>query len=78
MATTPEEYQAKAEEALVQLAEAKTEAERTRLKRAYGVYLKLSTHGAEAAERAATRPAPRIKPEKPATPGPRPNASYFL
>ena len=50
MTTTPEEYLAKAEAALAQLAEAKTEAERTRLKRAHGTYLKLSTHAAEAAE----------------------------
>jgi hypothetical protein len=69
MTTTPEEYQAKAAEALVQLADAKTEAERSRLKRAHGVYLKLSTHGAEAAERAAMKPASRIRPEKqPVTP----------
>lgn len=61
---TPEEYEAKAAEALAQLAEAKTDADRTRLKRAHGVYLKLSTHGAEAAERAAMRPAPKIRPEK--------------
>ena len=61
---TPEEYQAKAAEALVQLGEAKGEAERTRLKRAHGAYLKLATHGAEAAERAAMRPAPKIRPEK--------------
>ena len=61
---TPEEYQAKAAEALVQLGEAKGDAERTRLKRAQGAYLKLATHGAEAAERAAMRPAPKIRPEK--------------
>ena len=61
---TPEEYQAKAAEALVQLGEAKGDAERTRLKRAHGAYLKLATHGAEAAERAAMRPPARIKPEK--------------
>lgn len=64
MPTTPEEYQAKAADALAKLAEAKTEAERTQLKRAHGAYLKLATHGAEAAERAAMRPAPRIVPEK--------------
>ncbi|MGZ8281404.1 MAG: hypothetical protein ACXWUN_00465 [Allosphingosinicella sp.] len=64
MTTTPEEYLAKAELALAQLAEAKTDAERTRLRRAHGVYLKLSSHGAEAAERAATRAAPKIRPEK--------------
>ena len=64
--STAEDYEAKAAEALVQLGEAKTEAERTRLRRAHGVYLKLSSHGAEAAARAAMRPPPRIKPEKPA------------
>ena len=68
---TAEEYLAKAEEAEAQLAEAKTEAERTRLRRAHGAYLKLATHGAEAAERAATRSSPRIVPEKQtAPPGP--------
>ena len=61
---TPEEYQAKADETLVQLAEAKGDSERTRLKRAHGAYLKLATHGAEAAERAAMRPAAQIRPEK--------------
>jgi hypothetical protein len=71
MPTTPEEYQAKADDALAQLAEAKTESERHRLKRAHGAYLKLATHGAEAAERAATRSSPRIVPEKQtAPPGP--------
>jgi hypothetical protein len=65
MTTTPEEYLAKAADAEAQLADAKTEAERTRLKRAHGAYLKLATHGAEAAERAAMRAAPRIRPEKP-------------
>jgi hypothetical protein len=70
--STSEDYKAKAAEALVQLAEAKTEAERTRLRRAHGVYLKLSTHGAEAAARAEARPPKRIVPEKPAAakPGP--------
>jgi len=63
--STAEDYQAKAAETLVQLAAATNEAERVRLRRAHGVYLKLSTHGAEAAERAAMRPAPRIVPEKP-------------
>lgn len=63
--TTPEEYQAKAEDALVQLAAATSEAERVRLRRAHGAWLKLATHGAEAAERAAMKPAPRIAPEKP-------------
>ena len=62
---TPEEYQAKADDALVQLATATSEAERVRLRRAYGAWLKLASHGAEAAERAAMKPAPRIIPEKP-------------
>jgi hypothetical protein len=63
--STPEDYQAKAAETLVQLAAATSEAERVRLRRAHGVYLKLSTHGAEAAARAEMRPPPRIVPEKP-------------
>lgn len=63
--TTPEDYQAKAAETLEQLAAATSESERTRLRRAHGAYMKLATHGAEAAERAAMRPAPRIVPEKP-------------
>lgn len=63
---TPEEYRARAEAALVELAAAKTESERTRLKRAHGAYVRLSTHEAEAAARAAMGPAPRIVPERPA------------
>ena len=62
--STAEDYEAKAAEALAQLAQATSEAERTRLKRAHGAYLKLSTHGAEAATRAAMRPPAKIKPEK--------------
>ena len=65
MPGTPEDYLAKAAEALAQLETATSESERTRLKRARGVYLRLSTHGAEAAERAAMAPQPRIRPEKP-------------
>ena len=70
--STRKDYKAMSGEALVQLAEAKTEAERTRLRRAHGVYLKLSNHGAEAAARGEARPARRIVPEKPvaAKPGP--------
>lgn len=64
--STAEDYQAKAAEALAQLGEAKTETERTRLRRAHSAYSKLATHGEEAAARAAMRPASRIKPEKPA------------
>ncbi len=71
--TSSEDYQAKAAEALVQLGEAKSEAERTRLRRAHGVYMKLSTHGAEAAERAAAKPPRKIIPEKPAAPKPGPS-----
>jgi hypothetical protein len=63
--STAEDYLAKAEETLTQLAAATSESERTRLRRAHGAYLKLASHGAEAAERAAMRPAPRIVPEKP-------------
>ena len=61
---TPKDYLAKAEQTLEQLAEAKTESERLRLKRAHGAYMKLSSHGAEAAERAAMAPPPRIVNEK--------------
>ena len=62
--STAEDYQAKAADTLAQLGEAKTEAERSRLRRAHGVYLKLATHGAEAAARAAARPAPKPRAEK--------------
>ena len=65
MSSTSEDYLAKAADTLAQLAAATNEADRVRLRRAHGVYLKLSTHGAEAAERAAMAPAPRIRPEKP-------------
>jgi hypothetical protein len=68
--SSSEDYQAKAAEALVQLGEATSEAERQRLRRAHGVYMKLSTHGAEAAARAEMKAPPRIKPEKPAAPKP--------
>jgi hypothetical protein len=64
MTTPPEDYLAKAADTLVQLEAATNEAERVRLRRAHGVYLKLSTHGAEAAARAAMGPAPRIANEK--------------
>lgn len=64
MPTSPEEYLAKAADTLVQLEQATSEPERQRLRRSHGVYLKLSTHAAEAAERAATRSNPRIVPEK--------------
>jgi hypothetical protein len=74
--STAEEYQAKADEALTQLGEATNEAERQRLRRAHGAYLKLATHGAEAAARAALRPPPKPRPEKQAPPS-RPGQSYF-
>jgi len=63
--TTPQEYRAKAKATLEELATATSDAERTRLKRAHGVYLRLSTHEAEAAERAVMAPPARIVPEKP-------------
>ena len=62
--STAEDYQAKAADALVQLGAATSEAERVRLRRARGVYLRLASHGAEAAARAAMRPPPKIAPEK--------------
>ena len=64
MTSTSEDYTAKAADALVQLDAATSEAERVRLRRAHGVYMKLSRHGAEAAERAAAKPAPKIRSEK--------------
>lgn len=64
MTTSSEEYLEKAAEALSQLGDAKTEAERSRLRRAHGAYLKLASHGAEAAARAAAKPPKRIVPEK--------------
>lgn len=76
MAGSREEYEAKAAEALVQLGEAKSDAERSRLRRAHGCFLKLASHGEEAAARAAMRPPPRIKPEK-QPPAPARPASYF-
>ena len=74
--STAEEYQAKADEALTQLGAATNEAERQRLRRAHGAYLKLASHGAEAAARAAMRAPPKPRPEKQA-PQARPGASYF-
>lgn len=75
---TKEDYAAKAADALVQLGDAKSESERTRLRRAHGVYMKLSRHGDEAAERAAIGPGPKIKSEK-STPSshPEPLPRYF-
>ncbi len=71
-----EDYGAKAAEALVELSEAKSEAERMRLRRAHGVYLKLASHGAEAASRAAMAPPRKIKPEK--VPEPKAGPSFRL
>ena len=73
-----EDYAAKAADALAQLGEAKSEGERTRLRRAHGAYMKLSRHGAEAAERAAAAPLPKIKAEKSmAASHPAPVPRYF-
>jgi archaeosine-15-forming tRNA-guanine transglycosylase len=74
---TAKDYLAQAAETLVQLKAATNEGERARLRRAHGVYLKLSTHGAEAAERAAMAPAPRIRPERPMAAPPSPGRNYF-
>lgn len=77
MSGTREDYEAKAADALAQLETATSEGERQRLKRAYGCFQKLASHGEEAAARAAMRAPPRIKAEKPATaPAPR-TQSYF-
>ena len=77
MTTTPEEYLAKAADMLVELEAATSETERTRLRRAHGVYLRLSTNGAEAATRAAMAPPPRIRPEKPSGTPERTIPNYF-
>jgi hypothetical protein len=76
MTGTREDYEAKAAEALVQLGEAKSDAERSRLKRAHGCFMKLASHGEEAAARAAIRPEGRIRPEK-QPPAPVRQTSYF-
>lgn len=68
--SSSEDYLAKAEEILKQLETTTNEAERSRLKRSHGVYLKLASSGAEAAARAAAKPPKRIVPEKPAAPKP--------
>ena len=79
MTTTAEEYQAKADEALEQLKDAKSDGERLRLKRAHGAYLKLASHGAEAAERATRRGEPKLRPEKqPVGLGPSPRLQSYL
>lgn len=67
MMDTAAEYEAKAAEALVLLAEAKTEAERYRLRRAHGVYRKLARNVAESAARIAARPP--VAPHTPKRPG---------
>lgn len=77
MTTTPEEYLAKAAATLVELEAATSEAERTRLRRAHGVYMRLSTNEAEAAARAAMAPPPRIRAEKPAAGPARTIPNYF-
>lgn len=77
MTTTPKEYLAKAAATLVELEAATSEGERTRLRRAHGVYLRLATHEAEGAARAAMAPLPRIRPEKPGGGPARSIPNYF-
>lgn len=77
MTTTPKEYLAKAKATLVELEAATSEAERTRLRRAHGVYLRLSTHEAEGAARAAMAPLPKIRPEKSSGGAERTIPNYF-
>ena len=72
-----EEYQAKAAEALAQIAEAKSEAERAQLRRAYSAYSRHANHDAEAAARAEMKPPARIKPEKQPLPKPRTTGFTF-
>jgi len=75
--TTPKEYLAKAAATLIELEAATSEGERTRLRRARGVYLRLANHEAEGAARAAMAPLPRIKPEKPSGTPERTIPNYF-
>lgn len=62
---TEDEYRALADEALSGLSTATSDAERLRLKRARGAYLKLATSRAEALARAAGTKTERLIPEKP-------------
>ncbi|MBA3677416.1 MAG: hypothetical protein H0W74_08445 [Sphingosinicella sp.] len=63
--STAAEYEAKAKEALAQLESATSEGERSRLRRARGVYLKLAANVGESAARVAARaPAVRKAPKK--------------
>jgi hypothetical protein len=62
---TEEEYRVLAAEALSGVSAAKSDAERLRLKRAGGAYLKLATSRAEAEARAANAKTERLTPEKP-------------
>lgn len=62
---TEEEYRVLAAEALSGVPAATSDAERLRLKRASGAYLKLATSRAEAADRAARAKTERLTPEKP-------------
>ena len=73
-----DEYAEMAATARVELAAATNEADRVRLRRACGAYMKLSRHGAEAAERAAVPAAPRIKPEKPSAAAAAKNAPRYF
>jgi hypothetical protein len=75
--TSSEDYLQKAADALTQLGEAKTEAERSRLRRAHGAYLRLASHGAEAAARAAAKPPKRLVPEKQPLAKPEPTFRRF-
>lgn len=62
---TEEEYRVLAAEALSSVPAATSDAERLRLRRASGAYLKLATSRAEAAARAAMTKTERLTPEKP-------------
>ena len=62
---TEDEYRALAAEALAGVPTAKSDAERLRLRRASGAYLKLATSRAEAEARSASAKAERLTPEKP-------------
>jgi len=66
--STAKDYEAQAADALMQLGEAKSEAERNRLRRAHGVYLKLAANVDQAAARiAARKPVEKKAPKKVST-----------
>jgi len=62
---TEDEYRALAAEAMAGVPAAKSDAERLRLRRASGAYMRLATSRAEAEARSASAKTERLIPEKP-------------